>query len=90
VTGNEDDRKRDLSTTEFADEFYAVCPGHADVGYYATGRQSINRLKKGVSRLVGLDGESEHTEHLAKRVADRLLIVDDKDRRARHRHVTCD
>src|SRR5262249_57797999 len=90
VTGNKDDRKRDLSTTEFADEFYAVCPGHADIGYYATRRQSINRLKKGVSRVVGLDGEPKPAEHLAKRVPDRLLIVYDKDRRARHRHVTCD
>src|SRR5262249_26274994 len=90
VTGNEDDRKRDLATTELADEFYAVCPGHADIGYYAPRRQSIYRLKKGVSRVVGLDGESEHAEHLAKRVADRLLIVYDKDGRARHRHVTCD
>src|SRR5262249_21061968 len=88
VTGNEDDRKRDLPTTELADEFYAVGPGHADIGHYATRRQLINRLQKGVSRGVGLDGESEHTEHLAKRVADRLLIVYDKDRRARHRQIT--
>src|SRR5215472_8794138 len=65
VTGNEDDWKRDLSTTELADEFYAVCPGHADIGHYATRRQSINRFKKGVSRGVGLDGEPEHAEHLA-------------------------
>src|SRR5262249_53629351 len=80
VTGYEDDRKRDLSTAEFADEFYAVCPGHADIGYYATRRQLIYRLKKGVSRDVGLDGESEHTQHLPKRVANRFWIVYEKDR----------
>src|SRR5439155_3405408 len=84
VSRNEDDRKRDLSTSEFADKFYAICPGHPNISYDATGTQLINRLKKAVRRVVGLDGESEHAEHLAKGVADRLLIVYDKDGRTRH------
>jgi hypothetical protein len=90
MTRNKDDGKRDPSTTEFADEFYAVCPRHPHISYDATGTRLVNRLKKCVGRVVGLDGESEHAEHLAERMPDRLVIVYDKDRRGSHRYGTSD
>jgi hypothetical protein len=90
MTRNKDDGKRDLSTTEFADEFYSVCTGHPHISYDATRTRLLNRLKKCVGRIVGLDGESEHAEHLAECMPDRLVIVYDKDRRCSHRYGTSD
>jgi hypothetical protein len=73
-----------------ANKFYAIRPGHPNIGYDATRTQLINCLKKAAGRFVGLDAESEHAEHLAERMPDRLLIVYDKDRRGGHLHGTFD
>ena len=48
----------------------------------------IELLKKSVRRLVGFDSITEHAEHLAERLANRCMMIYDKDRRV-HRHDTC-
>ena len=38
---------------------------------------------------IGLDREAEHAQHLAERVAHRLLIVDHENGRSRTRRASC-
>jgi len=84
VTGNENDRERDILTSELANEAEAVHPGHSHIRDNASNVPVIEHLKKSVGRLEGLNAVAEHAEHLAERVANRRVIVYDKDRRGTH------
>src|SRR5262249_10861027 len=84
VTGNENDGERDVAAAKLADKAEAVRSGHSHVGNDASKIALIELLQKSIGRLVGLDGIAEHAEHLAERVANRRVIVDDKDCRGRH------
>jgi len=74
-----------LRRASFAHEAEAVCSRHSHIGDDASKIALIELLQKSIGRLVGLDGVTEHAEHLAERVANRRVIVDDKDCRGRHR-----
>src|SRR5258706_2810347 len=84
VTGNENDRERDIAASKLADEAQAVRSGHSHIGDDASNIALIELVQKSVGRFVGLDGVTEHAEHLAERVANRRVIVDDQDCRGRH------
>jgi hypothetical protein len=86
MTGNEYDRKRDIAAREFAHEAYSIGSGHPHIGDDASRTLPVQRPKKGIGRRVGLDGVSEHAEHLAQRFAYRSMIVYDKDGWGRYRH----
>ena len=86
MTGNEYDRKRDIAAREFAHEAYSIGSRHPHIGDDASRTWSIQCPKKGIGRLVGLDGVPEHAEHLGQRFAYRSMIVYDKDGRGRYRH----
>jgi hypothetical protein len=65
-----------------------VRSGHSHVRNNASNIPLIELLKKSVRRLVGFDSITEHAEHLAERLANRCMMIYDKDRRV-HRHDTC-
>jgi hypothetical protein len=55
VTGNENDRERDILTSELANEAEAVHPGHSHIRDNPSNVPVIKHLKKSVGRLEGLD-----------------------------------
>src|SRR6266540_5966718 len=90
VAGDEDHREPNLAARELAGELDAVHAGHPDIGHDAAGTRSIERAQEGIGGFIGLDRETEDVEHLAERIADRFLVVDNKDRRNGRRHRACD
>ena len=57
-------------------------PGMRTSATMQPGRGLGECLQESVGRCVGFDLVAEHAQHLAQRVAHRLLIIDDEDRRA--------
>src|SRR3981081_1735372 len=81
VPGDDHDGQRDLTTRELADKLNSVHARHANIGNDTAMPQRVEHPQKAVSGLVGFDALAEGTEHLAKSMADRRLVIDDEDRR---------
>ena len=90
MAGDEHHRERNLATREFAGEFDAVHAGHPDIGDDAAETRSVERAQKCIGGFKGLDRETKDVEHLAERIANRFLVIDNKDRRRGPRHRVCD
>ena len=79
MAGDQHHRQRDLAAGQFAHQLDSVHAGHAHVGDHAAGASGRDGLQEPVGGFEYFDREAEHPQHLAERVADRVLIVDDKD-----------
>ena len=71
--------KRDLAPGELAHQLDSVHAGHAHVGDHAAGTSGRDGLQETVRGIEYLDRKAEYPQHFAERVADGVLIVDDKD-----------
>ena len=82
MAGDQDDGQRKAAARKLAHELDAVHARHAHVGHDAARAASRRLPEEGVGRVVGFHVVAEHAQHLAQRLAHRLLVVDDEDRGA--------
>ena len=82
MPGDDHDGKRNLTAREFAHELDSVHARHANIGNDTAMPQRVERAQEAVGRFIGFDVVAERTEHLAKRMPHRSLVIDDEDRRA--------